>query len=116
MVATIPAETVYISKPVYGGDIRGTFNEYESESTAFAIDFGMEVRYLLRPRLSIIASVDYLHAAPSFTVVTAGTIASSNGNLVNGNNETVSSQPFDLYNLSLGIGYTISAQKQAIPR
>lgn len=85
-----------------------------SSATAFAIDLGFEVRYPVKPRFCIILSADYLHASPSFTMVNTGATLSSYGSIQDNTTgqETTVSQPFNLFNLSVGVGYTISAKKR----
>ncbi len=114
MMATYPAYAINIVEP--GGGVIGTINQFDTKGTAFAIDFGIEARYHVKPKLSIIFSMDYLHANPSFTDVVTGIVSAPNGIILQENGEETSSQSYNLFNLSLGVGYTISAQKPSIPR
>lgn len=113
MTATIPGLTVnYYNQTA---ENNGNYYQSEASGSAFAIDFGFEVRYPVRPRLSLIFGVDYLHGTPSFPIVTTGATLTSNGSILQGNEsgqEVTIDQPFNLLNLSLGVGYTISAQKR----
>jgi hypothetical protein len=107
MLATYPAFAVNVFDSASGA--KGTLYQSETKGSAFAIDFGIELRYHVIPKLSIILSADYVHSSPSFTDVVTG-IATSNGISFQGYELGTASQAFSLFNLSLGIGYTISAQ------
>jgi len=106
---------------VYNDETRnntGVNKQAATSGAAFAIDLGFEFRYPVKTRFCIILSGDYLHAVPSFTMVNSGSQLSSYGSIEDNSagTETTRSQPFNLFNFSLGVGYTISAQKQSTPK
>ncbi len=111
MLARIPEiNTIYYDE---ARNNTGINQQAATSAAAFAFDFGFEFRYLVKPRFCIILSGDYLHAVPSFTVVNTGSQLTSYGSIEDNSagTETTRSQPFNLFNLSLGVGYTISARK-----
>jgi hypothetical protein len=112
MFAQLPALTV-----TYNDEYSGNTANYTtagSSANAFAIGFGFEVRYPVKPRITILLSGDYLHAAPSFSIIRTGATLTSYGSIVpdNGNGQVnTTTQPFNIFSFSLGVGYTIFAQK-----
>lgn len=114
MMAYMPLETTNISDLSTGNN--GSYSQSASSGSAFALDFGIEARYPVKPKFCIILGIDYLHAAPSFPIVTTGAILSSYGSSLQeneGGQEVTLDQPFSLFNFSLGVGYTISAKGKA---
>lgn len=116
MVANIPDIDI-----TYYDEIKGNSGiNYQGATTAsaFAFDLGFELRYPFKPRFCIILSADYLHAVPSFTMVNTGSMLSSYGSIETNSEgtEVTTNQPFNLFNLSVGIGYVISAQKRVVPK
>lgn len=116
MMARIPGIDI-----IYYDETRnntGVNQQAATSAAAFAFDLGFEFRYPVKSRFCIILSGDYLHAVPSFTVVNTGNQLTSYGSIEDNSagTETTTSQPFNLFNFSLGIGYTISAQKRTIPK
>lgn len=117
MISTIPALAIN-----YTDETRGTSaSSYQAQTSAsaFAFGFGFEARYPVKPRFCVIASIDYLHAVPAFNVITTGATVTSYGSIVSGGDggdEATTDHPFNLFNLSLGVGYTISAEKPHISK
>jgi hypothetical protein len=115
MSATLPSVTAEYYDQTTGTD--GLQYQGQTSGSAFAIDFGIEARYPVTHRLSVFGSIDYLHADPSFLIVTSGAAFASDGSIILGSGQEVTSdQAFNLFNLSLGMGYTISAQKAKLTK
>ncbi|HTB30401.1 MAG TPA: hypothetical protein VK808_00130 [Bacteroidia bacterium] len=115
MFANIPALSVnYYDSSTKN---RGTYQQAISSGSAFAMDFGIEARYEVKPKISILFSIDYLHAVPTFNFITTGAGLNILGNIVQETGRQASSdQAFDLDTFTLGVGYTISAQKHSVPK
>jgi hypothetical protein len=111
MVANIPEIDIIYNDQT--GNNSGINEQGASTASAFAFDLGFELRYSIKPRFCIILSADYLHAVPSFTIVNTGSTLSSYGSIEtnNGGTEVTTDQPFNLFNLSVGVGYVISAKR-----
>ncbi len=56
-----------------------------------------------------------MHSVPTFLSVVTGSEITSTGTIISAPGRQVmgGDQPFDLYTISIGVGYTISAQKAA---
>jgi hypothetical protein len=94
----------------------GTYYQAKTSGSAFAMDMGIEVRYAVMAKLSVMLSIDYLHAVPTFNYVTTGAGLTPVGSIEQETGRQASSdQPFDLYSFTLGVGYTIYAQKPTPP-
>lgn len=108
MFAQIPSYTVN-----YYDQSTGNSSDYYQAATsasAFAFGFGFDARYPIKPRICIILSGDYVHAVPSFPMIASGATLASDGSITQGSgNEVTTGQPFNVFSLSLGVGYTISA-------
>jgi hypothetical protein len=106
MFAVIPLETVNISNPA-NGNSSSVFYQAQSSGSAFAIDFGVEARYPVWHKFSVMLSMDYLHATPSYTDIGSGVSVDANTQSYGVEN---ASQAFSLFNFSLGVAYSISAK------
>jgi len=112
MIATMPSITVTYNDQTTGN--AASYTESAASGSAFAIDLGFEARYPVCPRIAVFLSADYLHAIPTFPVVRTGATLTAHGSIVpsDGSGQIVSTdQSFNVFSLSLGVGYTISAQK-----
>ena len=111
MIATIPALTITYNDETAGNS--ASYTQATTSGSAFAIDFGFELRVPVKPSLSVFLSGDYLHAVPAFSIITTGATLTSYGSIVpdNGNGQEVTTDhPFNVFSLSLGVGYTLSAK------
>lgn len=115
MMATVPSFTAnYYDQTAGTGSLQ---YQGEASASAFAFDFGVEARYPVLPKLAIFLSADYLHADPSFPIVTTGAELTSTGSIVQGSGQQeTAGRAFSLFNLSFGAGYVISAKKPATPK
>jgi hypothetical protein len=119
MMATVPAMAVNMSDQTNGTS--GIFYEGETSAAAFALDFGIQARYRVASKFCVILSADYLHADPSFLLVVSGAALNANGTSTGtiiqetGRQTSGADQPFSVFNLSLGVGYTITAKKPSAP-
>jgi hypothetical protein len=114
MMATYPSFEINILNSANG--VNGTFYQSETKGDAFAFDFGMDARYLVIKNISIIFSADYLHAVPSFPNVESGIPTSLTGGVIPNEEFGTTNMPYNLFNLSLGVGYTITALKPESPK
>ncbi len=116
MFANVPSIAINMTDNTTGN--MGAFYQGETSASGFAIDFGLDARYWVNRKFSVIFSADYLHADPSFLLVVTGAALNTNGEIAQeaGRETTASSQPFSLFSLSLGIGYNIMAQKPSSPQ
>lgn len=113
MFATIPNVSVGYYDVATGNT--GTYYQATSSGNAFCFDMGIGIRYAILPKLCVMLTADYLTASPSFNYVTTGAGLSSDGSIIQETGrETIVGQSFDLSNFTLSVGYTISAQKQAV--
>ena len=115
MIAAMPNLTL-----TYNDESRGqsaNFYQGQTSASAFAFGFGFEARVPVKHRFCIIIGGDYLHAVPAFNVITTGATLTSYGSIVSGGDggdEVTTDHPFNLFNVSFGVGYIISAQKPHI--
>ena len=79
---------------------------YKASANSFAFTFGLDVRYLVLPNLSVLLNFDYLTARPTFQIVSSGFKASYTGIIPVSNQLSTVTQAFVLNNLTFSNSFS----------